>query len=138
MSGKTSWTYLTAKYGETASLKNFYKLIHTVHKFFTLKISPKVGVILMYPDKTYQYQHSKIHPSPSSFTHRDGLYIRRGGALLLLVMYRFCRNNALYSASLSFTVFTGPAAVARQVLQKRVFILPSLWVFSWNWIISFF
>ena len=43
MSGKTSWTYLTAKYGETASLKNFYKLIHTVHKFFTLKISPKVG-----------------------------------------------------------------------------------------------
>ena len=42
MSGKTSSTRGRAKCSETASLKNFYKLIHTVHMlFFTLNISPK-------------------------------------------------------------------------------------------------
>ena len=35
-------------------------------------------------------------------------------------MYGFCSNKALYSASLSFTMFSGPAAVAQRVLQKRV------------------
>ena len=46
-------------------------------------------------------------------------------------MYGFCSSKALYSASLLFTMFIGPAAVARWVLQ-------SVWVFAWNWIISFF
>ena len=42
MSGKTFSTCGRAKRGETASLKNFCKLIHTVHMlFFTLNISPK-------------------------------------------------------------------------------------------------
>ena len=42
MSEKTSWACRRAKYGERASLKNFYKLIHTVHiLLFTLKINPK-------------------------------------------------------------------------------------------------
>ena len=35
-------------------------------------------------------------------------------------MYGYCSNKALYSASFSFTIFTGPAAVAWQVLQNRL------------------
>ena len=42
MSGKTSSTCWRAKCGETASLKIFYNLIHTVQKlFFALNISLK-------------------------------------------------------------------------------------------------
>ena len=79
--------------------------------------------------KTYfalQYlQREHLHP-PTRLTHRDGLYLRKGGALLSLVMYGFCSNKAPYLASLSLTMFIRPAAVARRVLQKRVSILPSL------------
>ena len=35
-------------------------------------------------------------------------------------MYGFCSNKDLYLASLSFTMFIGPVAVARWFLQKRV------------------
>ena len=53
-------------------------------------------------------------------TYRDGLSKEGWRELLSLVMYGFCSNKALYSASRSFTIFIGPAAVAQQVLQKRV------------------
>ena len=52
-------------------------------------------------------------------TDRDGLSIEGWRALLSLVMYGICSNKALYSASFSFTMFIGPAAVAQQVLQNR-------------------
>ena len=34
MPGKTSWTCWKVKCGETASLKNFYEMIHAVHMLF--------------------------------------------------------------------------------------------------------
>ena len=94
----------------------------------------------MYPDKTYTRKISisilkcstlctrptlrcriySVNPPSAPFTHRDGLYLSKGGAVLSLLMYGFCSNKALYSAILSFTMFIGPAAGARRVLQKRV------------------
>ena len=56
----------------------------------------------------------------TSLTYWDGLSKEEWRELLSLVMYGFCSNKALYSASLSFTMFIGPAAVARRVLQNRV------------------
>ena len=52
-----------------------------------------------------------------------GWFLSKEGwrALLSLVMYGFCSNKVLYSASLSFTMFTGPAAIAQWVPQNRVF-----------------
>ena len=57
-------------------------------------------------------------------------------------MHGFCSNKTLFSASFSFTMFIGLAAVARRVLQNRVcpsFPLPGcflgigLLVFSEFW-----
>ena len=51
-------------------------------------------------------------------TYRDGLSIEGWRALLSLVMHGFCSNKALYSASLSYTMFLGAAAIAWRVLQN--------------------
>ena len=93
----------------------------------------------MYPDKTYtrkisisilkystSYTRPTLHCSicsvnlPPPFLYSQGWFISKEGcrALLLLVMYRFCSDMAPHLASFSFTMFIGPAAVARQVLQK--------------------
>ena len=50
-------------------------------------------------------------------TYRDGLSIEGWRALLSLVIYGFCSNKTLYSASPSFPMFIGSAAPARRVLQ---------------------
>ena len=48
-------------------------------------------------------------------------YLWKGGEHSFpLVMSGFCNNKALYSASLSFTMFTGPVAAVRRVLRNRV------------------
>ena len=93
----------------------------------------------MYPDKTYtrkisisilkystSYTRPTLHCSicsvnlPPPFLYSQGWFISKEGcrALLLLVMYEFCNSIALYLVGFSFTVFIGPAAVARRVLQK--------------------
>ena len=96
----------------------------------------------MYPDKTYTRKISSrilkystlytrptlhciidiVYPlrPPTPLVYSQGWFISKEGcrALLSLVMYGFCSNKALYLASLSFTMFTRPAAVAWRVLQK--------------------
>ena len=48
-------------------------------------------------------------------------YLQKGGEYcFLFIIYGFCSNKVLYSASLSFTIFIWPAVVALQVLQIRV------------------
>lgn len=49
-----------------------------------------------------------------------GVVCRRGQHCFLLVMYGFYSKNPLYSASLLFTMFIGPPAVVRRVLQNRI------------------
>ena len=69
---------------------------------------------------------SPLHPPtppPATqylLTHSDGLSKEGWRALLSLVLYGFYSNKSLYSESPLFTMFIGPAAVVRQVLQKRV------------------
>ena len=58
--------------------------------------------------------------TPYLLTHSDGLSKEGWRALLSLVLYGFYSNKSLYSGSPLFTMFIGPAAVVRQVLQKRV------------------
>ena len=58
--------------------------------------------------------HCSIH-SVNPLSYRDGLSKEKWRALL-----SFNSNKALFSASLSFTMFIGPAAVAQQVLQKKI------------------
>ena len=48
------------------------------------------------------------------------IYGRVESTAFSLLMYGFCNNKALYSAGLSFTMFTGTAAAARLVLQNKV------------------
>ena len=66
--------------------------------------------------------HSPTPPpaTPYLLTHSDGLSKEGWRALLSLVLYGFYSNKSLYSGSPLFTMFIGPAAVVRQVLQKRV------------------
>ena len=93
----------------------------------------------MYPDKTYTrkisisilkystlYTRPTLHCSVYSVNPLPlliGWFLSKEGwrALHSLVMYGFCSNKVLYSASLSFTMFTGPAAIAQWVPQNRVF-----------------
>ena len=55
MSGKTSFTCWRAKCCETASLKFFFKLIHTIRMLFFSGVSGGHcnQLIVMYPDITY-------------------------------------------------------------------------------------
>ena len=63
--------------------------------------------------------HSNIH-SMNSLIYRDELSIEGWRALHSLVIYGFCSNKTLYSASPSFPMFIGSAAPARRVLQNRI------------------
>ena len=94
-----------------------------------------MAVIVTYPDKTYTrrisisiLQYRTLYTRPTSYCINRSVnalllkmvYQQQGGEhCFSLKMYVFCSNKALYSVSLSFTTFIGPAAVTRQVLQKR-------------------
>ena len=116
-------------------LNNIYKLIHTVHMlFFTFNISPKKlsvsGGYCNVSSKTYTkmisisiLKYSTLYTRPtlhcSIYSVKPHLpYTLLMRALLSLVMYGFCSNKTLYSASFSFAMFIGSAAVAQWVLLK--------------------
>ena len=85
----------------------------------------------MYADKTYTrkisisiLKYSTLYTRPtlhcSIYSVKSHLtYTLLMRALLLLVMYGFFSNKALYSASFSFTVFIGSATVAQWFLLKE-------------------
>ena len=97
----------------------------------------------MYPDKTYTrkalYRRPTLHcsiysvnptppPTPNPLSPHSWRWFiskERWRALLSLIMYGFCSDKALYLASLSFTMFIGPVAVARQSYEKES-VHPSL------------
>ena len=92
--------------------------------------------MVMYPDKKYTRKisisilkyntlytrptlHCSIHSVTPLLIGMDYLY-KGGEYCYSLAMHGFCSNKALYTASLSFTMFIGTVAAARQVLQNRV------------------
>ena len=85
----------------------------------------KINIIILKYSTLYKRttMHCNIYsvkpPSPS-LTHKDDL--SKGGrrAPLSSAIHGFCSNKALYSASLSFTIFFGPVAITWWFLQKRV------------------
>ena len=82
-------------------------------KTYTRKIS--ISILKYSTLYTRPTLHCSIH-SVNPPTYRDGLSAEGWRALLSLVMHGLCSNKYLYSASLSLTVFIGPAALAWPVL----------------------
>ena len=102
-----------------------------------------VVVILMYPDKTYTRKvsisilkystlytrptlHCSIH-SVKPLTYKDGLSIE-GCRILFFISntWIFCSNKALYSASLSFTIYWTSGRSSTRPTKQSLSILPFL------------
>ena len=132
MSGKissASWRakYVAKKFGDK---KSKYTCC-----FFTLNISPKtlqVAVIVMYSDNTHTrkvsisilkyitlYTRPALHCSIERDVFAGGMgYLQKGGEhFFSLVMYGFYSSKAIYSASLSLTMFIGPVAAVWRVVK---------------------